>query len=94
MPDHSARDDAFDRGNSHLALGELPEAEIAYREAVAFDDDFFDGWQALGMTLLKLEKNQIRRRETVLSVSSLVSSVEQHFNANPIAQLVMVLLLR
>lgn len=56
MPDHTARDTAFERGNSHLALGELPEAEIAYREAVALDDDFFDGWQALGMTLLKLEK--------------------------------------
>ncbi|MDB4377414.1 hypothetical protein N9Z71_09580, partial [Akkermansiaceae bacterium] len=56
MPDHSARDDAFERGNSNLALGELEKAESAYRESVEFDDSFFDGWQALGMTLLKLEK--------------------------------------
>lgn len=56
MSDHSARDEAFERGNTHLALGELEEAETQYREAVKNDDDFFDGWQALGMTLLKLEK--------------------------------------
>ena len=56
MSDHSARDDAFGRGNSNLALGELEKAESAYREAVECDDSFFDGWQALGMTLLKLEK--------------------------------------
>ena len=56
MSDHSARDEAFARGNTHLALGELEEAETAYREAVECDDNFFDGWQALGMTLLKLEK--------------------------------------
>lgn len=56
MLDHAARDDAFERGNSNLALGELEQAEHAYREAVECDDSFFDGWQALGMTLLKLEK--------------------------------------
>jgi len=56
MADHTARDDAFQRGHTHLALGELEEAEIAYRETVELDDEFFDGWQALGMTLLKLEK--------------------------------------
>lgn len=60
------------------------------RQTEAFSSKYL----AKTKTLLKLEKNQIRRRETVLSVSSLVSSVEQHFNANPIAQLVMVLLLR
>lgn len=52
----SSRDAAFDQGNLHLALGELEEAELCYREAVAQDDSFFDGWQALGMTLLKLDK--------------------------------------
>lgn len=56
MSEQSARDDAFERGNTQLALGELEAAEAAYREAVATDDDFFDGWQALGMTLLKLGK--------------------------------------
>ena len=56
MSEQSTRDEAFERGHTHLALGELEDAEAAYREAVAADDSFFDGWQALGMTLLKLEK--------------------------------------
>lgn len=56
MASETTRDEAFDRGNTHLALGELEEAEIAYREAVEADSEFFDGWQALGMTLLKLEQ--------------------------------------
>lgn len=47
---------ALDRGHTHLALGELEEAEVAYREAVEADVEFFDGWQALAMTLLKLKK--------------------------------------
>jgi Flp pilus assembly protein TadD len=56
MPETPERDAAFEQGNTHLALGELEEAEVAYRKAVELDDDFFDGWQALGMTLLKQEK--------------------------------------
>ena len=56
MANLSARDEAFERGHSHLALGEFEQAEAAYRESVEHNDDFFDGWQALGMTLLKLEK--------------------------------------
>ncbi len=56
MADTTARDTAIERGHTHLALGELDEAETAYRESVAHDPEFFDGWQALGMTLLKLEK--------------------------------------
>ena len=56
MSEPSARDEAFEQGNIHLALGELENAVAAYRNAVAADDGFFDGWQALGMTLLKLEK--------------------------------------
>ena len=43
----------FDDANGHLALGELEEAIALYRECVASDPAFFDGWHALGMTLLK-----------------------------------------
>lgn len=50
------RDEAFDSANAHLAVGELPEAEQKYREAVAFDANFFDGWHALGMSLMKQGK--------------------------------------
>ena len=52
----SDRDEAFDQANAHLAVGELAEAEVKYREAVAADPDYFDGWHALGMTLMKLGK--------------------------------------
>ena len=56
MADTSARDEAINQGHTHLALGELAEAEVCYRKSVELDDEFFDGWQALAMTLLKLEK--------------------------------------
>jgi len=54
MPDPAAdRDRHFDAANSHLAVGEFEEAIADYRAAVAADPDFFDGWHALGMALLK-----------------------------------------
>lgn len=45
--------DLFDEANGHLALGELDEAVVLYRRCVALDPEFFDGWHALGMALLK-----------------------------------------
>lgn len=52
----SERDDAFDEGNGLMAIGEMEAAEASYRKAVAADQDFFDGWHALGMTLMKQGK--------------------------------------
>jgi len=52
----AARDNAFDEGNAALAIGELALAEGHYRTAVAADPEFFDGWHALGMSLMKLGK--------------------------------------
>ena len=46
----------FDDANGHLALGELDEAVILYRRCVELDPEFFDGWHALGMALLKTGK--------------------------------------
>lgn len=43
----------FDDANGHLALGELDEAIVLYRRCVELDPEFFDGWHALGMALLK-----------------------------------------
>jgi predicted Zn-dependent protease len=43
----------FDDANGHLALGELDQAIVLYRRCVELDPGFFDGWHALGMTLLK-----------------------------------------
>ena len=56
MADTTARDEAIEQGHTHLAMGELEDAESCYRRSTEFDDNFFDGWQALAMTLLKLEK--------------------------------------
>ena len=43
----------FDEANCHLAVGEFEEAIALYRNCVALDPGFFDGWHALGMALLK-----------------------------------------
>jgi len=51
MPDELA--DLFDEANGCLAIGELDDAVALYRRCVALDPDFFDGWHALGMALLK-----------------------------------------
>jgi len=52
----TGRDDLFDDANGHLALGEMEEAVALYRQCVALDPGFFDGWHALGLTLLKTGK--------------------------------------
>ncbi len=46
-------DSLFDDANGHLALGELEEAIALYRRCVWLDPEFFDGWHALGLALLK-----------------------------------------
>lgn len=46
----------FDDANGHLAVGEIEEAIPLYRQCVAADPNFFDGWHALGMALLKCDQ--------------------------------------
>ena len=46
-------EDLFDDASGHVALGELPEAITLYRQCVELQPDFFDGWHALGMALLR-----------------------------------------
>ena len=43
----------FDRANALFATGEFEQAVGAYRRCVDLDPDFFDGWHALGMSLMK-----------------------------------------
>lgn len=43
----------FDDATGDLAIGEFEAAIIGYRKCVALDPAFFDGWQALGMALMK-----------------------------------------
>jgi tetratricopeptide (TPR) repeat protein len=47
-------EELFDEANGDLALGELESAAQKYRLCVQGAPDFFDGWHALGMALMKL----------------------------------------
>lgn len=47
-------EEIFDDANGDLAIGELESAVEKYRRCVARDPEFFDGWHALGMALMKL----------------------------------------
>jgi len=49
----SERDDLFDDANGDLAVGDLDQAIGKYRRCIELDPEFFDGWHALGMALLK-----------------------------------------
>lgn len=46
-------DDIFDDANGDLAIGDFDAAIVGYRKCVELDPNFFDGWQALGMALMK-----------------------------------------
>lgn len=43
----------MDEASSDLAIGELDSAVEKYRRCIVLDPDFFDGWHALGMALMK-----------------------------------------
>ena len=47
-------EEIFDDANGDLAVGDLDGAVEKYRRCVDLDSDFFDGWHALGMALMKL----------------------------------------
>lgn len=46
-------EDLFDDANGDLGVGDLDAAIGKYRRCVAMDVGFFDGWNALGMALMK-----------------------------------------
>jgi len=48
------REQIFDDANGDLAVGDLDSAVEKYRRCVEIEPDFFDGWHALGMALMKL----------------------------------------
>jgi len=47
-------DEIFDNASGDLAIGDLDGAVDKYRRCIQLDPDFFDGWHALGMALMKL----------------------------------------
>jgi Flp pilus assembly protein TadD len=46
-------DALFDDANGDLAIGELESAAEKYRKCTELDPEFFEGWHALGMALMK-----------------------------------------
>lgn len=54
----SQLDDLFDDANGDLAVGDLDSAVEKYRRCVELDPEFFDGWHALGMALMKIDRLQ------------------------------------
>jgi Flp pilus assembly protein TadD len=47
-------DEIFDDANGDLAIGDLESAVEKYKRCVQIAPDFFDGWHALAMALMKL----------------------------------------
>ncbi len=47
----------FDDANGDLAIGELEAAVEKYRRCTELDPEFFDGWHALGMALMKIGRH-------------------------------------
>lgn len=48
--------DLFDDASGHIALGELEDAVLLLRRCVELEPQFFDGWHALGMALMKTDQ--------------------------------------
>ena len=49
----SEKETLFDEATGDIAVGDLEAAIEKYRRCVEIDPDFFDGWHALGMALMK-----------------------------------------
>src|SRR3954468_22407668 len=47
-------DQIYDDASGDVAIGDLQSAVEKYRRCVQLDPNFFDGWHALGMALMKL----------------------------------------
>src|SRR5213080_780584 len=47
-------DEIFEDASGDVAVGDLNSAVEKYQRCVQLDPDFFDGWHALGMALMKL----------------------------------------
>ena len=45
--------EVFDDASGDLAIGDLEAALVKYQRCVDLDPQFFDGWHALGMTMMK-----------------------------------------
>ncbi|MFZ4766059.1 MAG: hypothetical protein ACOYMN_14000, partial [Roseimicrobium sp.] len=53
MTPDDEHDALYDEASGCVAVGDLAQAIGYYRQTVALDAEFFDGWHSLGMALLK-----------------------------------------
>jgi Flp pilus assembly protein TadD len=53
MSDDATVQQLFDDATGDIAVGDLDAAAEKYRDCVTRDPEFFDGWHALGMALMK-----------------------------------------
>ena len=51
-------EEIFDDANGDLAVGELESAAEKYRKCVELDGNYFEGWHALGLALMKTGRYQ------------------------------------
>ena len=51
------KDELYDAGVDLVADGKLDEAVAKYREAIALDESFADGWQALALAYNELGRH-------------------------------------
>lgn len=49
-------EDLFDDANGDLAIGDLESAVEKYRQCVELAPEFFDGWHAYAMALMKTDR--------------------------------------
>lgn len=73
----SEKETLFDEATGDIAVGDLEAAIEKYRRCVEIDPDFFDGWHALGMALMKngryLEAIEAGLRATQLEPQSQIA---------------------
>ena len=50
--------DLYDEGNGKIAIGDIESAAELYKKSIEVAKDFFDGWHALGMALMKIGKTK------------------------------------
>ncbi len=83
-----ALEELFDDANGDLAIGELETAVEKYQRCVELDPEFFDGWHALGMALMKTgrfpEAIEAGKRATSLRPNDLIgwTSLSLFYNRN------------
>jgi tetratricopeptide (TPR) repeat protein len=49
-------EDLMDDGHAAIAIGELEDAVVSFRQVTSENPDYFDGWHALAMALYKLDR--------------------------------------